>query len=430
MEEVLKVRREFGRELSWEVLCRFLTVVVGLAMVCMVVETGGGRYRAAYRERQSTGARVCAGMSFGDVMRGDEALRETGFLSLGETGVLSFGALADKAAEMEPGYVAAPGEAYRDVRKPLFKNPGAKSAGADGDGISVMVRGAGFEESLGKGRADEMSVGMPEGITDRIPAGIPGGDPSVVPGRVPGRIIGEPPAGITIEDPGKVPGGIIDENPGKVPGGITIEDPGKVPGGVIDENPGGVPGGAADEDPGKVPGGTISGAAGEAPEATPGVIPGETPGELPGETPDVAPAGMVAVTAYGNGGLPEAAEMSVEADSFAVEALETPKKLGKMFSGWYTDRECTQAFTGIEAGAQSLVLYVGWMEFPGFLSNDLGHITGCTGGAETVLEGFLCIPTHESCVGIEKGAFAGVENSIYGNLHSSRYYLYRGWGIR
>ena len=127
------------------------------------------------------------------------------------------------------------------------------------------------------------------------------------------------------------------------------------------------------------------------------------------ETPSV----MLTVSAYGNGGVPEAAEVSVDPAAFTLETLETPTRLGKLFDGWYVDDECSIPFTGIEEGCRSLNLYAGWKEFPGFKSNDLGHIVGCTGSIEAVFDGFLCIPGYENCVGIEKGAFDGMEEDVF-----------------
>ena len=131
--------------------------------------------------------------------------------------------------------------------------------------------------------------------------------------------------------------------------------------------------------------------------------------KVPEETPSV----MLTVSAYGNGGVPEVAEISVDPAAFTVEALETPSRPGKLFDGWYVDAECSIPFSGVEEGCRSLNLYAGWKEFPGFQSNALGHIVGCTGSIEAVFDGFLCIPGYENCVGIEKGAFDGMEEDVF-----------------
>ena len=140
-----------------------------------------------------------------------------------------------------------------------------------------------------------------------------------------------------------------------------------------------------------------------------GVIDNAAGDNVPEETPSV----MLTVSAYGNGGVPEAAEISVDPAAFTLEALETPSRPGKLFDGWYVDAECSIPFSGVEEGCRSLNLYAGWKEFPGFQSNDLGHIVGCTGSIEAVFDGFLCIPGYENCVGIEKGAFDGMEEDVF-----------------
>ena len=74
-----------------------------------------------------------------------------------------------------------------------------------------------------------------------------------------------------------------------------------------------------------------------------------------GEMPSV----MLSVSAYGNGGVPEVVEISVDPAAFTLETLETPTRLGKLFDGWYVDAECSIPFSGIEEGCRSLNLYAG-----------------------------------------------------------------------
>ncbi len=137
------------------------------------------------------------------------------------------------------------------------------------------------------------------------------------------------------------------------------------------------------------------------------------------DTPPKAAAATITVTAYGNEGMPETTEMTVSSDTFSMDMLETPARLGKMFDGWYLDSECTIPFSetdvasGIENGLGCLPLYAGWKEFPGFLSNDLGYITGCTADAGTVTDGFLTFPVCESCTGITKGAFDNIADCVF-----------------
>lgn len=126
-----------------------------------------------------------------------------------------------------------------------------------------------------------------------------------------------------------------------------------------------------------------------------------------------APVAYVTVSAYGNGGIPEVAEIYTEVNSFTLDSLAIPERLGKLFDGWYLDEACSVPFTEMEEGAEYLTLYAGWKDFPGFLSNDMGYITGYTGGAETILDGFFCVPDYENCIGITKDAFGGMEESIF-----------------
>lgn len=122
--------------------------------------------------------------------------------------------------------------------------------------------------------------------------------------------------------------------------------------------------------------------------------------------PEAKPA-KITVTVYGNGGAPEVLENIFPVSEFTAELLGTPKRPGKLFAGWYKDAEGTIPFEGLREGETSLELYAHWSEFPGFLSNDLGHIIACTGEEEAVFGGLLVLPSHESCTGVERGAFDG-----------------------
>lgn len=128
---------------------------------------------------------------------------------------------------------------------------------------------------------------------------------------------------------------------------------------------------------------------------------------------DTAPVTNISVTVYGNGGAPEVTELSCERDAFTVDMLASPKRLGKLFDGWYTDAECSVPFAGIEEKAESLVLYAGWKEFPGFLANDSGHIIGCTDAGLAAMDGFLRIPNYGECTGIERGAFDSIRDYVF-----------------
>lgn len=136
-------------------------------------------------------------------------------------------------------------------------------------------------------------------------------------------------------------------------------------------------------------------------------------GAVGDETTEKTPPATVTVSVYGNGGVPEVSTASVKTVSFTTDTLGIPARPGKLFDGWYTDAECTVPFSGLEEGCTALTLYAGWREFPGFISNDLGHITGCTGSMEAVQDGFLCLPHYENCTGIESGAFDGMEDGLF-----------------
>lgn len=127
---------------------------------------------------------------------------------------------------------------------------------------------------------------------------------------------------------------------------------------------------------------------------------------------DTDPVMNISVTVYGNGGMSEVTELSCERDAFTADMLSFPKRLGKLFDGWYIDAECSIPFAGIEEKAESLVLYAGWKEFPGFPANDSGHIIGCT-DAGLAADGFLRIPDYGECTGIERGAFDSIRDFVF-----------------
>lgn len=124
-------------------------------------------------------------------------------------------------------------------------------------------------------------------------------------------------------------------------------------------------------------------------------------------------AATVTITIHGNGGMIDRQEVKCETDTFSVDLLDTPRRLGKVFDGWYEDADCTIPFTGLDAGKEEMDLYAGWSEFPGFICNDQGYITGCTGSREAVSDGVLLIPNHEDCRGIAAGAFDAVSDEVF-----------------
>ena len=124
----------------------------------------------------------------------------------------------------------------------------------------------------------------------------------------------------------------------------------------------------------------------------------------------------VELVLHGNGGIPERTEYTYGSGIFSMEeleALEEPKRLGKLFDGWYLDAASENPFTGEATEGTTLELYAGWKEFPGYLCDDAGYVIGYSDAGLIVTDGLVALPTHESCVGIRSGAFAGVEEGIF-----------------
>lgn len=144
-------------------------------------------------------------------------------------------------------------------------------------------------------------------------------------------------------------------------------------------------------------------------ENTDGSIKGDT-GEAEEDT--AAPAAILSVELYGNGGTPESITDSCNAEEFSIETYETPARMGKLFDGWYYDRECKEPFSKVEPEQTSLILYAGWKEFPGFLCNDKGYITGYTDASLFLEDSLLVFPRYDTCVGIEKNALKGLEEAV------------------
>lgn len=134
----------------------------------------------------------------------------------------------------------------------------------------------------------------------------------------------------------------------------------------------------------------------------------ETPG-----TDTVAVPVEIPVILHGNGGLPETSELTATAEGFDLEGLAEPTRLGKLFDGWYLDAGCTIPFTKVEEGATRMDLYAGWKEFPGYRCDDAGYVTGYTDVGRVLTDGLVALPTHDSCVGLRTGAFAGIEEEIF-----------------
>lgn len=128
---------------------------------------------------------------------------------------------------------------------------------------------------------------------------------------------------------------------------------------------------------------------------------------------DLSLVGNISLELYGNGGLPECQKGSCKVEEFEIEKYEQPERLGKLFDGWYLDQTCSMPFQTIEENMTSLKLYAGWKEFPGFLSNEKGHIIGYTDTSRFLGDNLLVLPSYKTCTGIEKDALNGLEDEIF-----------------
>lgn len=121
----------------------------------------------------------------------------------------------------------------------------------------------------------------------------------------------------------------------------------------------------------------------------------------------------ISLELYGNGGIPECLRDTCSVDDFDIGKYEQPERLGKLFDGWYADKNCTMPFERVEENVTSLKLYAGWKEFPGFISNDKGHIIGYTNTSKFLGDNLMVLPSYKTCTGIEKEAINGLEDEIY-----------------
>ncbi len=312
--EALKVRKGYGRGLSWEIICRCLIVIAGVMVLGVSAGYGGDGYWTADEAAGYVWGDGCIEKLLGKTKDVGTAFGEAGIgaIPVGKmdmTGIIFPKDVSDMVRGVKVRKIPETVNEYKDI-VPAAPSVRAKENAVERDG---EIKADGGAETFSE-------LGAENGMTDHV-------------------------------------------------GGITLDR--------VAENAG-----------------VIDKAAGDKAEE---------------EMPSV----MLTVSAYGNGGVPEAAEVLVNPTAFTLETLETPTRLGKLFDGWYVDAECSIPFSGIEEGCRSLNLYAGWKEFPGFMSNDLGHIVGCTGSIEAVFDGFLCIPGYENCVGIEKGAFDGMEEDVF-----------------
>lgn len=118
------------------------------------------------------------------------------------------------------------------------------------------------------------------------------------------------------------------------------------------------------------------------------------------------------VVLYGNGGNPAESEYVFDSDGFSLSECEEPRRLGKLFDGWYEDAACTVPFDGAGEEGGEIQLYAGWKEFEGYTANDEGLLTGCTNIAPLVTDGLLVLPLYDTCTGIAENAFDGVDVEI------------------
>lgn len=95
-----------------------------------------------------------------------------------------------------------------------------------------------------------------------------------------------------------------------------------------------------------------------------------------------------------------------------AEAVGTPNRLGKEFTGWYRDAECTIPFISAKQGEVSLELYAGWKDFANYICDDSGYIQSYSGASGSVRDGLLNLPAHSSCVGVRATAFAGLNEFV------------------
>ena len=95
-----------------------------------------------------------------------------------------------------------------------------------------------------------------------------------------------------------------------------------------------------------------------------------------------------------------------------INAVGTPARLGKVFTGWYRDEACTVPFVTALPGEVMLDLYAGWSDFDKYVCDDAGYITGYTGFFGSITDGLLNLPAHPSCVGVRANAFAALEEFV------------------
>lgn len=114
------------------------------------------------------------------------------------------------------------------------------------------------------------------------------------------------------------------------------------------------------------------------------------------------------VVLNGNGGTVSENLISLWNYKMDTDNIDIPLRLGKEFTGWYSDPECTVPFEEVRQGEYQTVAYAGWKDFDHFISDDAGNLTAFVGDPSVFAAGILRVPVHESCVGISETAFSAL----------------------
>ncbi len=78
-----------------------------------------------------------------------------------------------------------------------------------------------------------------------------------------------------------------------------------------------------------------------------------------------------------------------------------------------TDADRTEADTDTDTDQADIKPVTLLERFPGFLTNEEGHIAGYTDASKFQKDYLIVFPIHAACTGIEKGALKGLEADIY-----------------
>lgn len=139
----------------------------------------------------------------------------------------------------------------------------------------------------------------------------------------------------------------------------------------------------------------------------------EDAGQINADVEEAPPVPVWNVTFYGNGGTPEVKNLSFEGESFSLESCSVPKRLGKMFDGWYTDAACTVPYAEGSVSETEIILYAGWRELDGVICNDSGYIIDFPNLEILVTDGLLMLPRQEMCRGIMSSSLEGIGENVF-----------------